>query len=150
MSWRKSIKAKPGGKVEHSRIQNSRWTNRGWHKLQAYEQRKVGNFRNGGPLGIRPGAKTTTPPLAKLVSGKKYIVEGQRLAVNASVDRYKREMANLDEKQYGDKCRYRGNGPNQPEHQKESFPVHQPTYGPGLWDGYFPLGRAKIKLGAGV
>jgi hypothetical protein len=34
-------------------------------------------------------------PLAKLVSGKKYIVEGQRLAVNPSVDRYKREMANL-------------------------------------------------------
>lgn len=34
-------------------------------------------------------------PLAKLVSGKKYIVEGQRLEVNPSVDRYKREMANL-------------------------------------------------------
>jgi uncharacterized protein YlzI (FlbEa/FlbD family) len=29
------------------------------------------------------------------VSGKKYIVEGQRVAVNPSVDRYKREMANL-------------------------------------------------------
>jgi hypothetical protein len=34
-------------------------------------------------------------PLAKLVSGKKYFVEGQRLEVNPSVDRYKREMANL-------------------------------------------------------
>jgi chromosome partitioning protein len=34
-------------------------------------------------------------PLAKLVIGKKYIVEGQRLEVNPSVDRYKREMANL-------------------------------------------------------
>lgn len=34
-------------------------------------------------------------PLAKLVSGKKYIAEGQRLEVNPSVDRYKREMANL-------------------------------------------------------
>jgi hypothetical protein len=34
-------------------------------------------------------------PLAKLASGKKYIVEGQRLEVNPSVDRYKREMANL-------------------------------------------------------
>lgn len=34
-------------------------------------------------------------PLAKLVSGKKYVVEGQRLEVNPSVDRYKREMANL-------------------------------------------------------
>jgi surface antigen len=41
-------------------------------------------------------------------------------------------QAALDEKQYGDKCRYRGSGPNQPEHQKESFPVHQPTYGPNL------------------
>jgi hypothetical protein len=59
-------------------------------------------------------------------------------------------QAALDEKQYGDKCRYRGSGPNQPQHQKEPFPVHQPTYGPGLGDGYFPLGRAKIKLGAGV
>jgi hypothetical protein len=58
-------------------------------------QRKAGCFRNGGPLGIHPGAKTTTPPLAKLVSGKKCIVEGQRLEVNPSVDRYKREMANL-------------------------------------------------------
>jgi chromosome partitioning protein len=34
-------------------------------------------------------------PLAKLESGKKYIVEGQRLEVNPSVDRYKREVANL-------------------------------------------------------
>jgi chromosome partitioning protein len=34
-------------------------------------------------------------PLAKLVSGKKYIVEGQRLEVNPSVDRYKREIQNL-------------------------------------------------------
>ena len=34
-------------------------------------------------------------PLAKLEKGKKYIVEGQRLEVNPSVDRYKREMANL-------------------------------------------------------
>jgi hypothetical protein len=33
--------------------------------------------------------------LAKLASGKKYIVEGQRLEVNPSVDRYKPEMANL-------------------------------------------------------
>jgi hypothetical protein len=39
--------------------------------------------------------------------------------------------AALDEKpkQYGDKCRYRGSGPNEPEHQKDPFPVHQPTYG---------------------
>ena len=34
-------------------------------------------------------------PLSKLVSGKKYNVDGQRLEVNPSVDRYKREMANL-------------------------------------------------------
>ncbi len=34
-------------------------------------------------------------PLAKLNSGTKYIVEGQRLEVNPSVDRYKREVANL-------------------------------------------------------
>jgi chromosome partitioning protein len=34
-------------------------------------------------------------PLAKLESGRKYVVEGQRLEVNPSVDRYKREMANL-------------------------------------------------------
>ena len=34
-------------------------------------------------------------PLAKLASGKKYIVEGQRLEVNPSVDSCKREMANL-------------------------------------------------------
>lgn len=34
-------------------------------------------------------------PLAKLQSGKKYIVEGQRLEVNPSVDRYKKEVANL-------------------------------------------------------
>jgi chromosome partitioning protein len=34
-------------------------------------------------------------PLARLNSGKKYIVEGQRLEVNPSVDRYKRELANL-------------------------------------------------------
>jgi chromosome partitioning protein len=32
-------------------------------------------------------------PLAKLVSGQKYIVEGQRLEVNPLVDRYKGEMA---------------------------------------------------------
>ena len=30
--------------------------------------------------------------LQKLVSGKKYIVEGQRLEVNPSVDRYKRTL----------------------------------------------------------
>lgn len=34
-------------------------------------------------------------PLARLESGKKYIVEGQRLEVNPSVDRYKREIRNL-------------------------------------------------------
>jgi len=34
-------------------------------------------------------------PLAKLQSGKKYVVEGQRLEVNPSVDRYKTEVANL-------------------------------------------------------
>lgn len=34
-------------------------------------------------------------PLAKLQSGQKYTVEGQRLEVNPSVDRYKREMQNL-------------------------------------------------------
>ena len=34
-------------------------------------------------------------PLSKLVSGKKHLVEGRRLEVNPSVDRYKREMANL-------------------------------------------------------
>jgi chromosome partitioning protein len=34
-------------------------------------------------------------PLAKLQSGKKYMVEGQRLEVNPSVDRYKKEVANL-------------------------------------------------------
>jgi len=34
-------------------------------------------------------------PLAKLERKQKYIVEGQRLEVNPSVDRYKREMANL-------------------------------------------------------
>lgn len=34
-------------------------------------------------------------PLAKLQSGKKYMVDGHRLEVNPSVDRYKREVANL-------------------------------------------------------
>jgi cellulose biosynthesis protein BcsQ len=34
-------------------------------------------------------------PLAKLNSGRKYVVDGQRLEVNPSVDRYKREIANL-------------------------------------------------------
>lgn len=34
-------------------------------------------------------------PLSKLESGKKYVVDGQRLEVNPSVDRYKREVANL-------------------------------------------------------
>lgn len=34
-------------------------------------------------------------PLARLQSGRKYVVEGQRLEVNPSVDRYKREIANL-------------------------------------------------------
>lgn len=34
-------------------------------------------------------------PLARLQSGQKYTVEGQRLEVNPSVDRYKREMQNL-------------------------------------------------------
>jgi cellulose biosynthesis protein BcsQ len=34
-------------------------------------------------------------PLSKLVSGKKYLVEGQRLEVNPSVDRYKKEIQNL-------------------------------------------------------
>lgn len=34
-------------------------------------------------------------PLAKLQGGKKFIVEGQRLEVNPSVDRYKKEVANL-------------------------------------------------------
>ncbi len=34
-------------------------------------------------------------PLSELQSGKKYIVEGQRLEVNPSVDRYKKEMQNL-------------------------------------------------------
>jgi cellulose biosynthesis protein BcsQ len=34
-------------------------------------------------------------PLAKLQPGKKYMVEGQRLEVNPSVDRYKKEVASL-------------------------------------------------------
>jgi chromosome partitioning protein len=34
-------------------------------------------------------------PLAKLESGRKYIVEDQQLEVSPSVGRYKREMANL-------------------------------------------------------
>jgi chromosome partitioning protein len=34
-------------------------------------------------------------PLAKLQSGRKFVVEGQRLEVNPSVDRYKLEVANL-------------------------------------------------------
>lgn len=34
-------------------------------------------------------------PLSKLESGKKYIIDGQRLEVNPSVDRYKREIQNL-------------------------------------------------------
>jgi len=34
-------------------------------------------------------------PLSQLQSGKKYIVEGQRLEVNPSVDRYKMELQNL-------------------------------------------------------
>lgn len=34
-------------------------------------------------------------PLAKLEAGRKYQVDGQRLAVNPSVERYKREMKNL-------------------------------------------------------
>jgi cellulose biosynthesis protein BcsQ len=34
-------------------------------------------------------------PIARLESGKKYMVEGQRLEVNPSVDRYKKEIRNL-------------------------------------------------------
>lgn len=34
-------------------------------------------------------------PLAKLVAGKKFLVDGQRLEVNPSVERYKLEMKNL-------------------------------------------------------
>jgi len=34
-------------------------------------------------------------PLSELQSGKKYVVEGQRLEVNPSVDRYKKEVQNL-------------------------------------------------------
>jgi cellulose biosynthesis protein BcsQ len=34
-------------------------------------------------------------PLSKLESGNKYVVDGQRLEVNPSVDRYQRELANL-------------------------------------------------------
>lgn len=34
-------------------------------------------------------------PLSKLKAGAKFVVEGQRLEVNPSVDRYKREVANL-------------------------------------------------------
>lgn len=34
-------------------------------------------------------------PLSRLESGRKYIVDGQRLEVNPSVDRYKREVQNL-------------------------------------------------------
>ena len=34
-------------------------------------------------------------PLSELQSGKKYMVEGQRLEVNPSVDRYKKEIQNL-------------------------------------------------------
>lgn len=34
-------------------------------------------------------------PLSCLVAGRKYMVEGQRLEVNPSVDRYKKEMKNL-------------------------------------------------------
>jgi chromosome partitioning protein len=34
-------------------------------------------------------------PLSKLTSGDKYVIEGQRLEVNPSVDRYKKEIQNL-------------------------------------------------------
>jgi chromosome partitioning protein len=34
-------------------------------------------------------------PLSKLISGDKYVIEGQRLEVNPSVDRYKKEIKNL-------------------------------------------------------
>jgi chromosome partitioning protein len=34
-------------------------------------------------------------PLSKLQSGTKYLIEGQRLEVNPSVDRYKKEIQNL-------------------------------------------------------
>ena len=34
-------------------------------------------------------------PLSKLVSGNKFVIEGQRLEVNPSVDRYKKEIQNL-------------------------------------------------------
>jgi hypothetical protein len=34
-------------------------------------------------------------PLSKLESGQKYLVQGQRLEVNPSVDRYKKEIKNL-------------------------------------------------------
>lgn len=34
-------------------------------------------------------------PLTKLEAGKKYLIDGQRLEVNPSVDRYKREIQNL-------------------------------------------------------
>ncbi|MEN8135459.1 MAG: ParA family protein [Thermodesulfobacteriota bacterium] len=36
-------------------------------------------------------------PLSKLVSGRKFTIDGQRLEVNPSVDRYKKEMKNLME-----------------------------------------------------
>ena len=34
-------------------------------------------------------------PLAELKAGRKFLVDGQRLEVNPSVDRYQREMKNL-------------------------------------------------------
>jgi chromosome partitioning protein len=36
-------------------------------------------------------------PLSQLTSGQKYFVDGQRLEVNPSVDRYQREIKNLAE-----------------------------------------------------
>jgi hypothetical protein len=46
-------------------------------------------------IGQRDNPARQQSIVATRGSGKKYIVEGQRLEVNPSVDRYKREMANL-------------------------------------------------------
>jgi hypothetical protein len=52
----------------------------------AYEQRKAGNFRNGGPLGIRPEGKNHKATACQI---------GEWEKMYRSVDRYKREIANL-------------------------------------------------------
>jgi hypothetical protein len=78
--------------VKRDRLRNFRLSGQG-----GICEEMVGTLRFAHPtfLSGQGGICAGKRGVGKGVSGKKYIVEGQRLEVNPSVDRYKREMANL-------------------------------------------------------